>query len=751
VLGVDPAGLEAFRVRFSERRFELAPGASREVFAEMAVPRARAEKLPPLYSERAAVFAATSDHPAEPTTAARGYLVKRLVGAVPPVTGRYPWFRTDEERTRIMAARPSATVDKSIEQLLSAPVDPPELRHGYSGAYMDPGPPRKPLRFRGPGKHYSERTRGLVDISTMPKHVQMAGAYAHHAWLSSAAMKLAEAWWRTGRPEFARKSADILLAYARRYPEYDAARPYATGYVSRVGHAVLGECWWFGHLPEAFDLVRASGVLSEEEDREIVDGLMVPAMVVISTHRVAANQQAEENAAYGKAALVARRWDYAAKALDGEYGMRAQWRLDFDADGLTMERELPYHFAAMGPFVSFANCLEAMGVPVYDSQFKRLFDAPVAYDVAGRPGRAGLYADAWRRYRDPDYLPIARKALRPDELPDDLSEATDYRNAVLPAGGYTMLRAGSPEHGLRAVSMNWGCPSHRGGNVLLNPLFHWKGHRLNEHVFRIGYGYKQSHFSYTAAAGNSIVMNGKRQSMLRAEQVALLEGSTPAGRWTSPRRRPLYPGVVWSRSVAICGNSMVLLDQVTGDRPGRFDWLTYLPHAIESEHPELDERAYPELLEQGDGYDYFRDPTRLGRGSRGEVLTFGYPIARKGKPLPMGQVMLLSSAPELLRARGYIHWHPRLVPVLIQRFEKATSFWSVAVYTGLETDAGKKTGVKKLVVRRGGRPLPEAEALAVRVRDVTGSYLVLTSKHDGPHEVAGRRMTGPLVVVMLKE
>jgi hypothetical protein len=516
-----------------------------------------------------------------------------------------------------------------------------------------------------------------------------------------------------------------------------------------VGHAVLGECWWFGEIPEAFDLVRASGVLSQEDERRIIDGLIVPAMITISTHRVAANQQAEVNASYGKAALVAERWDYAAQALDGEYGMRAQWEIDFDADGFSMEREMPYHFAALEPFVVFANCLEAAGVEVYDANFKRLFDAPIAYDIQGRPGRGGLYVHAYRHYRDPDYLPLVADRLDADELPEE-TISREYTNSVLPAGGYTTLRTGDEDSGLRAITMNWGCPSHRGGNVLLNPRFYWQGHALNEHVFRIGYGYEQSHFSYTAAAGNAVVKDGRKHSMLRADQIALLEGECPAGRWTTPLDRPQYRGVRWSRTAAVCGDSMVLIDQVESQQPSRWDWLTYLPAGIVDTTPALEWKPYEALMEEGDGYDYFQNPAVASGGawsgpSSEEALQLTYRL-KKGMAEPFGHLTLISGATKLLKAEGYISWHPRLVPVLIQRRGDAPGFWSVAVYTGVESKAGEKVRVEKMPVQRGGRRLADAEAVGIRVQNAAGTFLVLASQYDGEHSVGEKIMNGPLAV-----
>ncbi|MCM8770017.1 MAG: alginate lyase family protein [Candidatus Omnitrophica bacterium] len=748
ILSHDSAWLENFSVSFSPERFVLQPGESREVIAEIKAAKSLVKKLPPLYSERAAVFAATEEYPELLTPWYQGFMLNYLVGAIPPEKKEYPWFKTDREKQETILRRAEVKPSRQAEELLKIPVEIPELRHGYSGAYMDPGPPRKPLHFHGPGKHFSERTRTYVDISSFPESVQKAAAFVHHAYLSEAAYTLAETWWQTGRKEFAHKAKQILLAYAERYPNYSPFSPYATGYLSRIGHAMLGEAWWFHRIPEAFDLLNASGVFSPEEKEKIIEGLIVPAMITLQQHRVAANQQAEINTASGKAALVAERWDYAALALDGEYGMKTQWKIDFDKDGFSMEKEVPYHLAALAPFVGLANCLEAMGVKVYDQNFKRLFDAPLAYEITGVVPRPDLYYWAYRHYQDPRYLPIVAPLLKKDELPTRTNIASVYSNSSLEAAGYTVLRTGDEKTGLKALTMNWGCPSHRGGQVLLNPYFFWKKNYLNEQVLRIGYGYEQSGFSYTAAAGNSIVRDGQRASMLRATQVKLLEGEVPAGRWTSPVYRPLYPGMEWSRSGFICNDSFILIDQIKNHQPARFDWIAYLPGEIIKEEGLTSWGPYPQLTGEGDGYQYFLNPEKSERQETLNPVRICYRLGSHSETL-RGLLTLFSPPGYLIRAEAFVHWHPKLVPVVLSRFSQSSDLWLIAVYTGLENSQSPPE-IEPLPVIYDGARLSETDGLAVRIKSPLGSFLLLTSRFSGEHTVAGVTMVGPLAVVKEK-
>ena len=238
------------------------------------------------------------------------------------------------------------------------------MLHGSPNHYFDPRT-NSILRFHAPGKHWSEKEKKYIDLSELPEQVQRAGAYAHHCYLSSGALKLAEVGWQTGDRRYFRKSGGDpprLRAPLPAMPTHGPlALPSAPGWDGPFSRRAGG--------PPATPRARSGaclGVLTAEEDRAIVEGVILPAAIHLRTHRSVANQQAEYNSGVGIGALVAGHWPLAAEALHGEYGLRAQWKRDFDADGWSVERDTSYHFAALKPFVEMAEAYENAGVHVFD-------------------------------------------------------------------------------------------------------------------------------------------------------------------------------------------------------------------------------------------------------------------------------------------------------------------------------------------------------------------------------------------------
>ena len=718
--------------------------------------KARAERLAPLYYEAADLFAGVEGQPETVAPWNWGYMRHRLHAAVPMPERPAPRLLSDAAaaagRARLAGkAEPVATPRqlKEAEGLLAYNPEPPDIIHGRPNCYFCPEHNAQ-LRCHGPGKHRCDKGKELVDVATMPQHVLRAASYYEHTKLVEVSLRLARAGWNSGDRRFLKKAADILMAYARKYPKYPISDTSATGFYGRVGIGSLAESWWFAPLPRAYDLVRAAGVWSEQEAALVARNLILEGVVLLRSHRSVANQQAEYNRGVGVGALAIGNAALAAEALHGEYGMRAQWALDFDGDGWTMERDAGYQRAAVSPFLDFAKALAAAGVPVFDADFKKLFDAPVMRSPSLVAGPGHFYVEAWERYRDPIYLRSVASARR-ETLPD-LPEG--FPNSVQEAGGFTMLRSGRNNADLVSASMNWGGPNYRGGRNLFSPTIRWRGHALNDQVLRIAYGSRFSAFSYTAAAGNTLVIDGEVQSMARAEPRALLDKPYPAGRWTAPATRPQYPGVEWSRSLAICGDSVVVLDQVTSSRPVRMDRFTYLPvdktEARTAQGAEPAWTADDTFTGVSKGFRFFTQ-TERAKGAGPKRVSF--PLNREKTRVAVVQFR----APDgtlVYRMRAPIHWHPRETQVWALQRIGATKAWFAEALTGVDTKDGATPAaveLERLEVRFEEQSLRAEKALAVRVRNAAGAFLVLTSTIAGPHLVDGHSLTGPLAVLRTGE
>jgi hypothetical protein len=315
---------------------------------------------------------------------------------------------------------------------------------------------------------------------------------------------------------------------------------------------------------------------------------------------------------------------------------------------------------------------------------------------------------------------------------------------VLEASGYTVLRSDATGE-LVAVTMNWASPSKRNGRAVFDTLALWRGKPLTLQTGRIGYGYKQSHFSYAPIACNTVVVDGENHSMLRAEQVAMLEGDLPAARWLSPVQRPLYDGVEWARTAAVAGNTVVIIDQLRSDQPRRFDWVTYPGGKVTGTTiggEPADWSDFAALHDQGVGYGELKDP-RTATVSHAVPATVRYDLGDGAT----GRLNLLGSTDKLIRAIGWATWHPKQTPLVMQRTEDATEAWFVGAYTGIAGGDESPAAARRIEVTADGESVPAAEALAVEIADATGTYIVLSSSEDRAYRAAGRTLRGPLAVI----
>lgn len=756
-LAADTQRLGDFDLRWPAHAIELGAGEQRTIHVEIFIDDEKAGQLPPLSFGEASLFAWTEQHPELITTWFDSYFINRIIGVIPPETKPAPWFASTEQRERALQKIANLPEAQNLFQRmrdeahgwLDKNITLPELFFGYSGHYTCRAH-SSPLQYRGPGVHWCVNGEHFVEGNEV---VDRAGDFRQHESLTQAALLLARFGWLTGEKQYSKKAAEILLAYAEKYHTLPLYHEESTGFHSRIAHSVLGECWWFDPVPRTFDLIRGSGVLSKKEENQIVEGLILSAVVGIRSHRVNANQQAEINHAVGMGALVAEHWPLAAAALDGEMGIRFQWSEDFDSDGMSAERELPYHFAAVKPFAQLAKAYEELGVKVFDPTFKRLFEAPIAYAPDQLVGSyAGLYESALATWEDPAFArQVAHHRARNWDWESLLSpvgqieaKTTGISNSTLEAGGYTTLRQELEDGELLTATVNFGSPAWRGGKALLDPSISWRNLPLNQQIRRIGYGFDGSDFSYTPAAGNSLLVDGRGGSMLRADQDTILETPFPAARWTSPLHRPLFTGVQWSRAIALCGDTVLILDQFAGRKPHRFDLITYLPGAIaETSYPKYEK--YPSLLQEGDGYSFYRNARR----SVDEVGSLEYVMDSPNKDV-LGNTRFLGTASDVFLAEAQAGWHPKWIPVIIRRFE-AESGWAASAFTANQASASGEIQLRQLPVSHSnGVALNPEEAIAVEVVASEGRYLVLSTHLSEVLMVDGHSLAGPLGLLFLK-
>ncbi len=744
-LSLDPAPLRDFTAAFAQPEIELGPGATAVVPLTFTIAADKAAAREPLSIEEAPVYARVKGNPDSLTTWFRGFVQWKPGGVIPPRRTNRPLMVDPGVRDRVAAMAEQypwakQTLDRmlNVKEAIERPIVVPELRHGYSGHNVCPEH-QKTVRFDLVNfkRHWCEAGKHYVEGA---EHLDRAAALSVHTRNSNECGELGWAWYLAGNREAARKAADLLLAYAKRYPTWDYANAGATGYHSRVAHAVLGECWWIHGFVEGYDLIADSPVLTDEERQIIRTGLFLNASNGIQSHRVSKNQQCEINWASGGAAINADAWYLAALRLNGSYGLRGMIELSFSEEGFSRENEFPYHYAAMVPIIDQGVAWEALGANFFNARVKRIFDAPLAFSLNQRLGWSGAFEIAYRFYGDPAYLPQlnrsrpSRQALLYGVAPlPERDESASLPNSSLPLAGKSTLRRGTADD-LRAVQISWGASTYRGGQDMLNYLTSFHNVGLNRSVTRIGYGYKVHGLSYKTLAGNLVQVDGLDQTGVRPVQVAMLEGDVPAARYEAPMSAAMYPGVHLSRTFAIAGDAFVIIDRLVSDRDRRFDLALYPAADSVTVAPEATFAAYPELAGQGSGYAALEDPA-IAPCPSGFTLDFQ---PSEGKRTVQARYHVLLDGPgQLVRTKTYTNWHPYLTPLFLARREGA-SFTAVTVL-----EAGDKelpvAGVERLPVMLDGKELPAARALAVRVVMKDGTrYLVV----DSDTSVKGTRRVG---------
>ncbi|NLF30582.1 MAG: alginate lyase family protein [Planctomycetes bacterium] len=275
-----------------------------------------------------------------------------------------------------------------------------------------------------------------------------------HDLLSKMAGWLGYAYQLTDDERYAAKAREILVGYARLYPDgYQEHKGVNSSDTSKVMAQRLSEAMWLMPLIQAYDLIYQSPCLSDEDHQGIETGLIRCALTFINGKRSAAAEVARrdgENPNW-RTDPPARRsgalgnWTnfYNAAYIQGGIALNDQNWIDIGAadtrhmiangigeDGMWAEGAIGYQLFARHALIGCLEPLARKGIDVYgfmNCRFKNLFDSPLkyAYPDGTAPGindsgrapvgsswTAMAYDFAWLRYGDPNYGSIVNAAPR---------------------------------------------------------------------------------------------------------------------------------------------------------------------------------------------------------------------------------------------------------------------------------------------------------------------------------------------------
>ncbi|MBM4049948.1 MAG: alginate lyase family protein, partial [Planctomycetes bacterium] len=275
-----------------------------------------------------------------------------------------------------------------------------------------------------------------------------------HSLLSKMAGWLGWAYQLTDDERYAQKAREILVGYARLYPDgYKEHRGVHPSDTSKVMAQRLSEAMWLLPLIQSYDMIHSSSCLSADDRRLIESDLIRHAVTFINSKRSAAEEISLRdkrnpnwrtsdpepipgpvgnwsnfyNAAYIQAGIVLGDQEWIDIGLANTRTMIVQGIGD---DGMWKEGAIGYQLFARHALVACMEPLARKGHDLYGykgCRVKNLWDSPLkyAYPDGTAPGihdsgrvsvggdwTAMAYDYAYLRYQDPNYGGIVNDAHR---------------------------------------------------------------------------------------------------------------------------------------------------------------------------------------------------------------------------------------------------------------------------------------------------------------------------------------------------
>ncbi len=458
-------------------------------------------------------------------------------------------------------------------------------------------------------------------------------------WLNGlnakACYEVAVLWLLTGEERYLNKVRDILLSYARYYPDYQEHGGIPYNGPGKANAQTLCEANCHTDFARGFDIIRTE--LTAEDDRYIADRLLRSGADFLLQHRCNQihNHEVKISSAIGIIGAVLDDEDYLDFAVNSRYGLRYQLEHALLPDGLWFEGSLHYHFYALQGFFAFekmaANSKYSLLTAPYYQKMLNLpatllmpdMTLPKINDCVNgqeKLTQSDIYEYAWWFYQQPLYGQLLKQIYC--DRPRDNIDALFYGKA-LPESPFQLSQHNlhTPESGLTIIRNKPGraiCIKHTpyGGE-------HDHYDRLGLTVFTHGqaifpdlgttgygaplhYGYYKNSFSH-----NTLCINGKNQPPANPRVVSYREEkgmtqlitevdwkTTPALPDSKIRVQwdeDAYKDVVFRRNISVVND--LLVDIITVDNPHaqRVDTL-YLINAEPLSTPATRRELFPDVV-----------------------------------------------------------------------------------------------------------------------------------------------------------
>ncbi len=733
----------AVEVVGAPRTLRIRPGETIEIQQVLRVARA---KTAPLSRYTAELVVAEAESGAE---------LAKVVMYVSAPLGKLPHplllLRRDEIPEVLAAARKDKGLDialkgiiKSADAWLKKPLDFPDRGSQWWHWYTCKKCGAR-LRTESPTRHVCPNC-GAVYSGWPYDDVVLA---RQHSALARAARDLGLAYLLTGRREYARRAAEVLLGYADRYEKYPLhdvrGRP---GRGARVGPQTLDEATWLIPITQGFDAIQDT--LTPEERQKIVDHLLLPAAKVTWSPRMGIhNISCWRNSAYALVGMALDNEEMVDAAVNGPAGFREQIRRGVIEPGFWYEGSWGYHFYTMNALLPFVEAAVRAGIDVLSDKYRGMYEAPVRFvapdlrlPAFNDSGYVNLRGSAWMYQVAARHWPDSREIQWAASLAPLGGWATllwgvrkvdnarmRFTSRLEREAGYMVFRTNPWEGGDETLPDNYlvlDFGPHGGGHGHPDKLnIVWWAYRklMAPDPGSIAYG-NPMHGGYykQTLAHNTVVVDGRSQRASTGELVFFAaDGNLGIGCATAD---DAYPPVKLTRVIAVSGQRVIDVFFASDARPHRYELVYHNRGELRADLAWKDMEKPPD----GTGYSWCKN-WRQAAVAVSNAVTLHWDVEDD-----IGVVMChVPQANEtLLTALGHDQPPTTMVPLVIQRVEGKSAIWISA----LQAFRGKAPDLKVHVIslRRdeSGRPV----AAAVETSDGERRDVLLVSL-DGRELQAG--------------
>lgn len=431
---------------------------------------------------------------------------------------------------------------------------------------------------------------------------QAAHALEVHHLISQAALDMALVFAIENKPEYAAKSAEILLKYADVYPG-----PHTSNVAGGIMEQSLDESVWVIRLAKAYDLIRND--LTADQRVRIEKFLHTVADGLLKTNP-GGNWSSWHLSAVGVVGYAIDDEALVNWSLDH---FKNQIQVDLGDDGIWPESLHCYHYYVLQAFTHLAEAARHAGVDLYRYEGKpgksmlKMLTAPLplAYPDLRLPAindgwfdsypPGEIYETAYRQTGDPLFAWVLAAHCPKGADPRHVgTPATDsMRNSRYALLFGSDLPANLPKPELHsATTTTLGICALRSVDDSAMMTFHYGPFTGHGHIDKMaitlwahgklwaadygtqGYGSASVRWFQSACSHNMIIVDGKEPARTR-ERAADLWLGDPLVEGARSTTQEAYPGVTWTRTVIRVGDYFVVRDQLESKDSHTYDFYLH--------------------------------------------------------------------------------------------------------------------------------------------------------------------------------